>query len=85
VSELTTGGSVRVRTPAPDRLAAALDSAGLSITRRDGELLLVNAEDSARIGELAHSAGVPLHELTPVSTSLEEVFLELTSDTGGIT
>ena len=28
--------------------------------------------------------GVALHELTPVSTSLEEVFLELTSDTDGI-
>ena len=84
VSELTTGGTVRVRTPAPDRLAEALGRAGLSITRRDGELLLVNAEDSARIGDLAHSAGVPLHELTPVSTSLEEVFLELTSDSGGI-
>ncbi len=84
VSELTMGGSVRVRTPAPDRLLAALDSAGLSVTRQDGDVLLVNAEDSARIGDLAHSAGVPLHELTPVSTSLEEVFLELTSDTGGI-
>ena len=47
-------------------------------------MLLVNAEDSRAIGELAHAAGVPLHELTPVSTSLEEVFLELTSDTEGI-
>jgi ABC-2 type transport system ATP-binding protein len=85
VSELTTGGSVRVRTPDPDRLAAALDGAGVLIARREGDVLLINAEDSARIGDLAHSAGVPLHELTPVSTSLEEVFLELTSDTDGIT
>jgi ABC-2 type transport system ATP-binding protein len=84
VSELTTGSSVRVRTPAPDRLAAALAGVGLSVTRREGDVLMVSADDSARIGELAHSAGVPLHELTPVSASLEVVFLELTSDTGGI-
>ena len=80
MSELTTGGSVRVRTPIPERMLAALHDAGLSATR-DGDLLTVDTQDAARVGELAHSADVPLHELSPLSTSLEEVFLDLTSDT----
>ena len=36
--------------------------------------------DAARIGEIAFAAGVPLHELSPRATSLEEAFLALTSD-----
>ncbi len=36
--------------------------------------------DSARIGEAAHAAGIALHELSPQQASLEEVFMELTSD-----
>ena len=35
---------------------------------------------AARIGELAASASVVLHELTPQLASLEDAFLELTSD-----
>jgi hypothetical protein len=31
------------------------------------------------VGEVAATAGVVLHELTPEQASLEEVFLELTS------
>jgi ABC-2 type transport system ATP-binding protein len=29
---------------------------------------------------MAASAGIPLHELTPVSASLEEAYMELTQD-----
>jgi ABC-2 type transport system ATP-binding protein len=41
-------------------------------------LLTVTGLDAARIGELAASAQIVLHELTPLA-SLEEAFMELTS------
>jgi ABC-2 type transport system ATP-binding protein len=40
----------------------------------------VTGVPAARIGELAASASVVLHELTPQFASLEDAFLELTSD-----
>jgi len=85
VSELTMGGVVRVRTPAAEQLVAALAATGLDVTRQDDGSLQVSTDDLARVGDVAHAAGAPLHELTLVTTSLEEVFLELTSDTEGIT
>jgi hypothetical protein len=38
------------------------------------------ARSSAQIGELAFAAGIPLHELIPQASSLEDVFLELTAE-----
>ena len=35
---------------------------------------------SSQIGDLALSAGIALHELSPQQASLEEVFMDLTSD-----
>jgi ABC-2 type transport system ATP-binding protein len=79
VSRLTAGGHVLVRTPQPDVLRAALEQAGLT-AGVDGEELLVDADDPARVGDIAFGAGVPVHELTTRATSLEEAFLALTSD-----
>jgi ABC-2 type transport system ATP-binding protein len=79
VSRLTAGGHVVVRTPRADELRAALEAARLGVTV-DGDWLVVDAEDPARVGDVAFQAGVPLHELTTRATSLEEAFLALTSD-----
>jgi ABC-2 type transport system ATP-binding protein len=79
VSRLTAGGRVVVRTPQPDALRAALEQAGLT-AGVDGHELLVDADDPARVGDVAFAAGVPVHELTTRATSLEEAFLALTSD-----
>jgi ABC-2 type transport system ATP-binding protein len=79
VSRLTAGGRVLARTPQPEALLAALEQAGLT-AGVDGQELLVDADDPARVGEVAFAAGVPLHELTTRATSLEEAFLALTSD-----
>jgi ABC-2 type transport system ATP-binding protein len=79
VARLTAGGHVVVRTPRPDELRAALERAGLSATA-DSEMLVVDCPETARVGEIAFEAGVPLHELTTRATSLEEAFLALTSD-----
>jgi ABC-2 type transport system ATP-binding protein len=80
ISQLTARGTVLVRAADTSRLRQALDRAGLSAAARGDGALLVETDDAARVGELAHAADVALHELTPLSASLEEVFLALTAD-----
>ncbi len=87
------GHSVRVRTPDPDRLTALVSAeGGKAVLEADGNgtavggeagdsapVLTVTGLPAARIGELAASASVVLHELTPQLASLEDAFLELTA------
>jgi ABC-2 type transport system ATP-binding protein len=42
--------------------------------------LLIEGLDAARVGELAHSERVVLHELVPRAGSLEDVFFSLTEE-----
>jgi ABC-2 type transport system ATP-binding protein len=72
-------GTVRVRTPRPDQLLEALRREHLDATR-DDLTLLVHGADSERVGEIAFAAGIPLHELVTDGSSLEQIFLELTSE-----
>jgi ABC-2 type transport system ATP-binding protein len=51
---------------------------GVATSANGAGLLTVTGLDAARIGELAASAQIVLHELTPLA-SLEEAFMELTS------
>jgi ABC-2 type transport system ATP-binding protein len=83
------GQSVRVRTPDPARLTALITADGghavESAPTENGNgvqapVLMVTGMPAARVGELAASASIVLHELTPQLASLEEAFLELTSD-----
>jgi ABC-2 type transport system ATP-binding protein len=85
------GQSVRVRTPDPDRLTGLITAEGGSaVPAANGNgsgqaagtaaVLTVTGLPAARIGELAASAGVVLHELTPQLATLEDAFLELTAD-----
>ena len=86
----STDKSVRVRTPDADRLAEMIAAAGGKVARGGTEsgvvsgaengagLLTVTGLEAPRIGELAASASIVLHELTPLA-SLEGAFLELTS------
>lgn len=78
-----TQAGVRVRTPHADRLVRALAGAPI---RSGGEpgLLLVERVAPADIGRLALAAGVELHELTPVQSDLEDLFLALTNENAGI-
>jgi ABC-2 type transport system ATP-binding protein len=73
-------GGVRVRAPGARRLQQELERQGIRATLLDGDELLVEGVSSARIGELAFAAGFPLHELVPRASSLEDVFLELTTE-----
>jgi ABC-2 type transport system ATP-binding protein len=73
------GGAVRVRTPQPDRLVQALRREHLDADR-DAQTLYVRGADTERVGDIAFTAGIPLHELVSEGSSLEEIFLELTSE-----
>jgi ABC-2 type transport system ATP-binding protein len=82
LAELTSrvGGSVRVRSPQAGTLQEALVREGLDVrVADDGELIVVGSPIE-RIGELAAAEGVVLHELATTGVSLEEIFLELTSE-----
>jgi ABC-2 type transport system ATP-binding protein len=80
ISQLTARGTVLVRTPQVGEMQKALSGAGLAAGARGDGALVVETDDAARVGELAHSAGIVIHELTPLSASLEDVFLALTTD-----
>ena len=69
-----------VRTPEPERLARLLTDAGALVHPDSEGELVVRAIEISRIGDLACAAGIPLHELTPQADSLEELFLEWTSN-----
>jgi ABC-2 type transport system ATP-binding protein len=75
-----TSGGVKVRTPNAVQLGALLTAQGAIVTASESDLLQVSGMPAPRIGELAAGGGVVLHELTPVSTSLEDAYLELTQD-----
>jgi ABC-2 type transport system ATP-binding protein len=81
VETLTAAGAgVLVRSPRPEELRSALYREGLTAAETPDGALVVEGVDAARIGDIAFAAGVPLHELSPRTTSLEEAFLALTSD-----
>jgi ABC-2 type transport system ATP-binding protein len=79
--ELTSrvGGGVRVRSPQADTLAAAVRAAGYDV-EPVGDALVVTGTTPERVGELAAENGVVLHELVRPDSSLEDVFLQLTSE-----
>ncbi|MBO3736441.1 ABC transporter ATP-binding protein [Actinoplanes flavus] len=74
---------VRVRTPQAEQLSAALRDAQLEVAvQPDGSLQVLGAEP-ARVGNVAFTAGVELHELIGEAADLERVFLELTAGKAG--
>ncbi len=75
-----TEATVLVRSPGAELLTAALQTAGAGVRSREDGALLVTGLDGSRIGDLALEAGLAIHELSPVQASLEEVFMDLTSD-----
>lgn len=79
VEELSRRASgVRVRSPERTRLAAALRAEGLEAADVGGEELSVSRATPEQVGSLAARVGIPLYGLAPESSSLEEVFFDLT-------
>jgi len=78
--------SVLVRSPEADRLAGLIEAEGgksrpgAAAEPGQAPALVITGLESPRVGELAASGGIVLHELTPQLASLEEAFMELTAD-----
>jgi len=73
--------SVLVRTPDAGRLRQLIAGDGGTVESTEGDGgMVVTGLPAPRIGELAASASIVLHELTPRLPSLEEAFMELTAD-----
>jgi len=72
--------TVRVVTPRSGELAELLTDRGATVTTVAPGQLEVAELTSAEIGDLAADRGLPLHELTPLSASLEDAYLSLTRD-----
>jgi ABC-2 type transport system ATP-binding protein len=73
-------GSVRVRTPASSQLQEALSKEGFVTSSSSDNALLVHGATSERVGDIAFAAQIPIHELLTEGSSLEEIFLELTTE-----
>ena len=69
-----------VRTTDASTLAGALSRAGLAVDHTGDGLLDVHSGDLARIGDVALSVGLPVHELREHQTDLEALFFQLTEE-----
>jgi ABC-2 type transport system ATP-binding protein len=73
------GGAVRVRSPQLSQLAEALHRDGIESSLSNDHALLALGTTSEHVGDIALAAGIAIHELVTEGSSLEEVFLDLTS------
>ena len=80
VERTTLTESVRVDTPQPSELAAALSAAGATLESSERGVLAVRGLSAGQIGDIAAAGAITLHELTPNRASLEEAFMDLTQD-----
>lgn len=69
-----------VRTREPDRLATVLEAAGATTTPQAGNALIVRAMSIDEIGDMAFTNRIALNELSRHAGSLEDLFLQWTSD-----
>ena len=76
----SSGIVVRLRTPKAEEVVPRLQAAGGKVETDGDGAIVVTGLEAAAIGDIAFQAGVPVHELSPVEASLEEVFMELTRD-----
>lgn len=70
---------VTVRSPQLEQIAAALHQAGHEVVASGPGAIDVVGPTAAQIGEVAAGLGATLHELSPQTASLEDVFLEVTA------
>ena len=71
---------VLVRSPGAGELARLLTAAGAAVGPAEDGRLTVSGLESAAIGDLAAAHGIAVHELIPRHASLEQAYLDITSD-----
>ena len=74
------GTTVRVCSPQATRLVELLAGPGVGIASTAPQWLEVTGSTAQAIGEAAAAAQIVLHELTPVTGSLEAAYMALTQD-----
>lgn len=83
VDELMRGGgepAVQVCAVDPDSFTRQLSAAGATVRSGLGSSMVVSGMTSHEIGALAAYHGVTLSELTPQRATLEDIFMEMTSE-----
>ena len=74
------GTKVRIVSPDATALGEVLAGPDVTITASAPGRLEVEGVPSERIGQLAARDGLVLHQLVPLTVSLEEAFMDLTRD-----
>jgi ABC-2 type transport system ATP-binding protein len=74
------GAAVKLVTPDPVGFTAAIRMVGATVEPGDGDSLTIEGLTSPEVGDLAAREGLRVHELTPITASLEDAFMELTQD-----
>ncbi|MET9551977.1 ATP-binding cassette domain-containing protein [Streptomyces sp. NPDC006645] len=69
-----------VRSPEPEKLRALLTARGWEVRLDPGGGWQVTGADATAIGDLARDHGLAVHELTPVHSTLEEVYTALAGE-----
>ncbi len=72
--------AVKLITPDVTTFAAALADAGATVDTTEDGALTVEGLTAPQIGDLAARDGLRIHELAPITASLEDAFMELTQD-----
>jgi ABC-2 type transport system ATP-binding protein len=75
-----TSNAVVVRSPRLSELVAAVSGPDITVTAPEPGLAEITGVTAAALGDLAASLGIPVHELTSRSGSLEDAYLALTGD-----
>ena len=81
IEELHGDSTALVRTSDAPRLTEALRAAGLDADDEPAQgpgAVRVTTDDLVRVGDIALSAGVPVHELRVLRTDLERLYFQLT-------
>jgi ABC-2 type transport system ATP-binding protein len=74
------GGAVKLLTPDRVEFASVLTAVGAGVSDGDGGSLTIEGLTAAEIGDAAARGSLRIHELTPITASLEDAFMELTHD-----
>lgn len=73
-------GRILVRTEQATTLMSALSAPEVTLTSRDAETFEVIGLNPRAVGQRALEVGAVLHELTPLRSSLEDTYMQLTND-----
>ncbi len=80
VQDLTAESIVRARSPQVDTLLRLVQAAGAEVRSSDADAIELSGVPIERVGAIAAAGSIELHELSTRTSTLEDVFLDLTAD-----